>query len=462
MIFTNNIVALMIISFFIIYFTIFNEKIFKFNAKFKKARVYYIAIYSAIFYATWYLPAILLLIYYSILTNYSKILSLTRESKSELTIFIILALFPLFFFKYFNFFIDLFNINSSISFILPLGISFYAFSIIGYFIDIYKQKTKPFDNFLECLLFVSFWPHLASGPILRAKNIYDNINKKEVLNLATFTLAIVLICSGLVKKLLIADNIGAYVNWNFSYGVESMNIFEAWASILGFGMQIYADFSGYSDMAIGFALLMGFRLPANFNYPYLATSVTEFWHRWHISLSTWFRDYLYFPLGGSRKGKIKTYINIFIVFLVSGIWHGATINFAIWGMIHGLILILEKIFYKSYIRVYKPLRWVITFTLVMIAWAYFRLDVNEANLLVSKMFDFNKVEFNSTSPYYVAVIVLMLIFPLLEHLFKFYKVDEKGQIILNNKTISIVVLTVLLFIAFNFSGSPLPFIYFEF
>lgn len=315
---------------------------------------------------------------------------------------------------------------------------------------------------MECLLFVSFWPHLASGPILRAKNIYDNINKKEVLNLATFTLAIVLICSGLVKKLLIADNIGAYVNWNFSYGVESMNIFEAWASILGFGMQIYADFSGYSDMAIGFALLMGFRLPANFNYPYLATSVTEFWHRWHISLSTWFRDYLYFPLGGSRKGKIKTYINIFIVFLVSGIWHGATINFAIWGMIHGLILILEKIFYKSYIRVYKPLRWVITFTLVMIAWAYFRLDVNEANLLVSKMFDFNKVEFNSTSPYYVAVIVLMLIFPLLEHLFKFYKVDEKGQIILNNKTISIVVLTVLLFIAFNFSGSPLPFIYFEF
>ncbi|MCI6988237.1 MAG: hypothetical protein MR902_01525 [Campylobacter sp.] len=143
---------------------------------------------------------------------------------------------------------------------MPLGISFYAFSVIGYFVDIYKEKSKPFDDFLECLLFVSFWPHLTSGPILRAKNIYDNINKKELLNIPNFALATVLISSSLIKKLLIADNIGTYVNWNFEYGVSNMNIIEAWASIIGFGIQIYADFSGYSDMAIGFVLLIGFRL----------------------------------------------------------------------------------------------------------------------------------------------------------------------------------------------------------
>lgn len=311
-------------------------------------------------------------------------------------------------------------------------------------------------------MFVSFWPHLASGPILRAKNIYNNIKKNEILNLDNLALALVLICSGLIKKLLIADNIGAYVNWNFNYGIENMNIFEAWASIIGFGIQIYADFSGYSDMAIGFALLMGFRLPANFNYPYLATTVTEFWHRWHISLSTWFRDYVYFQLGGSRKGKFKTYINIFIVFLLSGIWHGATINFAIWGAIHGLILITEKIFYNFYIKIYKPIRWIITFILIMISWSYFRLNFNEANLLISKMFGFNWINFNETSPYYLTVIIMMLIFPILEHLFKFYKVDKNGEIILNKNIINIIILSVLLFLAFNFSGSPLPFIYFEF
>lgn len=239
---------------------------------------------------------------------------------------------------------------------MPLGISFYSFSVIGYFVDVSKGHTKAFDSYFECLMFVAFWPHLASGPILRAKNIYQNIIDKEILNINSLTLSLVLIASELIKKLLIADNIGAYVNWNFSFGVEKMNILEAWASVVGFGAQIYADFSGYSDMAIGFALLMGFRLPANFNYPYLATSVTEFWHRWHISLSTWFRDYLYFPLGGSKNGKFHTYKNIFIVFVLSGIWHGAGLGFLIWGALHGVILIVEKIFFSLYIRIFKSVR----------------------------------------------------------------------------------------------------------
>lgn len=292
------------------------------------------------------------------------------------------------FFKYFDYFLEILGYKEQIlHLILPLGISFYAFSVIGYMVDLYKESTKPFDNFLECLLFVAFWPHLASGPILRAKNIYDNILNKEKFTFYTFTLSVVLISSGIIKKLLIADNIGAYVNWNFSYGVTNINILEAWTSILGFAAQIYADFSGYSDMAIGFALLMGFKLPANFNYPYLACSVTEFWHRWHISLSTWFRDYVYFSLGGSKNGKIRTYFNIFIVFVLSGIWHGAGLGFLIWGALHGILLVIEKIFFKTYVKIFKPIRWVVTFIVVIVAWAYFRLNYLDANIVVAKCLD---------------------------------------------------------------------------
>ena len=222
------------------------------------------------------------------------------------------------------------------------------------------------------MLFVAFWPHLASGPILRAKNIYENIINKQILNLNNAVLAAVLICLGLIKKLLIADNIGAYVNWNFSYGVTNMNALEAWASVVGFGAQIYADFNGYSDMTIDFALLIGFKLLANFNYPYLATSITEFWHRWHISLLTWFRDYLYFPLGGSKNGKFNTYKNIFIVFVLSGIWHGVGLGFLIWGALHGI--------FSAYMKIFKLLRWIVTFVLVMVAWSYFRLEFADANV----------------------------------------------------------------------------------
>lgn len=383
-------------------------------------------------------------------------------NRARLTVFIAFALVPLLFFKYYGYFLDIFHIKSEFHFVLPLGISFYAFSVIGYFVDVSKGRTKAFDSYFECLMFVAFWPHLASGPILRAKNIYQNIIDKEILNINSLTLSLVLIASGLIKKLLIADNIGAYVNWNFSFGVEKMNILEAWASVVGFGAQIYADFSGYSDMAIGFALLMGFRLPANFNYPYLATSVTEFWHRWHISLSTWFRDYLYFPLGGSKNGKFHTYKNIFIVFVLSGIWHGAGLGFLIWGALHGVILIVEKIFFSLYIRIFKSVRWVITFVLVMVAWSYFRLDFHSANIVVAKMFGFIRAPFEMTSPYYVAVIFAMLLFVLLEHIVKFYHVDENGEVKLNNGIWSILTLCIMLFFALNFSGEELPFIYFEF
>ncbi len=461
--FTNNLVFILIIIFFVLFFSVFNPKVFKFNEKYPRIKDYFIAIYSTIFYALWYPPAVLLLLYYAIISYFASCLKTKNSSKTKLWIFVLLALVPLLFFKYFDYFLGVFDLNDYIfGLVLPLGISFYAFSVIGYFVDLYAKRSESFENFLECLLFVAFWPHLASGPILRAKQIFANILEPQKLTFYYFTLAIILISSGLVKKLLIADNIGAYVNWNINYGIGNMNFLEAWATILGFSAQIYADFSGYSDMAIGFALLMGFRLKANFNYPYLASSLTEFWHRWHISLSSWFRDYVYFALGGSRGSKIRTYINLFVVFTLSGVWHGAGLGFLIWGALHGFVIILEKMFFKPYMMVPRILRWMITFIIVVVAWAFFRLDFSSAYTLVGKMFGFWWRDLSILSPYYIGVIFAMLGFVILDHIFKFYKVNEEGDVMINKSFASIFLLGILLYLALNFSGSPLPFIYFDF
>ena len=464
MIFTNNIIVLLIISFFIIYFLLYE---IKFTSKFhlnSHSRSKFIAVASLLFYATWYPPAILLLLYHTLLGLYGGRQVAKRENKLGLFVVILLAILPLLFFKYFEFFISLTSLKEwSLDLILPLGISFYTFSMIGYYIDIYNKKITPNQSFLELLLFIAFWPHLAAGPILRAKNIFSNVFKEEKLTTATITISVSLIIIGLVKKLLIADNIGAYVNWNISYGIVNMSILDAWATILGFSAQIYADFSGYSDMAIGFALLMGFKLPANFNYPYRATTMTDFWHRWHISLSTWFRDYLYFPLGGSKNGKYHTYFNIMVVFVLSGIWHGAGIGFVIWGALHGFILIIEKALGQAYLKIPSFIRWIITFILIVIAWSFFRLDYTDAILLVEKMFGFqNSLVIKEQSPYYVAIIFMMLIYPILDHIIRFYKVDKDGYPIVNNHRINLITLAILVVLAFTFSGSPLPFIYFDF
>ncbi len=463
MFFTNNITVLLIILFFLIYFVLFelNPKKFQEHSNIRKN---YIVLASLFFYATWYPPAILLLFYHAVLGIIGGKKIAESGKKSMLWVIVVLALLPLIFFKYYNFFSNIFLQDySSFSLILPLGISFYTFSMIGYYIDVYNRRIAVEKSFIEILLFIAFWPHLAAGPILRAKNIFSNIFHAEKLTKSIITLALILIATGVIKKLLIADNIGAYVNWNISYGIESMSIFDAWATMFGFGAQIYADFSGYSDMAIGFALLMGFRLPANFNYPYLATSVTEFWHRWHISLSTWFRDYVYFPLGGNKNGRFHTYLNIFVVFVLSGVWHGAGWGFVVWGGLHGIILVVEKILAKQYFKIHIFIRWVITILLITIAWSFFRLDFQDAILIVQKMFGLKESLFFSLStPYYVVVIFLMLIFPILDHLVQFYKVNKNGYPQINYNVIPMTLLAFLLVLALTFSGSPLPFIYFEF
>jgi len=462
--FTNNIFVILLCLFFIIYFIFFEFRLDENREINRRNRNHFIAIASLLFYMTWYPPAILLLFYHALLGKYGSRILAQKQNKKNLWIIIVFALIPLLFFKYYNFFIDLLSIEmGKLELILPLGLSFYTFSMIGYYVDIYHRRVESNQDFLDILLFITFWPHLAAGPILRAKNIFRNALKEEKLTEATVTLAVILICVGVVKKLLIADNIGAYVNWNISYGIEGMSIMDAWATMLGFSAEIYADFSGYSDMAIGFALLMGFKLPANFNYPYRATSLTDFWHRWHISLSTWFRDYLYFPLGGSKKGNMRTYFNIMIVFVLSGLWHGAGIGFAIWGAIHGFILVLEKASEKYYFKISAKLRWVITMILIVVAWSFFRLDYHDAMIIVEKMFGLHESLFvNHTSPYYQFVIFFMLLFPILDHLCRFYRVTDNGELIANSNRIVIIILSVLIVLTFTFSGNPLPFIYFDF
>lgn len=377
---------------------------------------------------------------------------------------IVLSLIPLLVFKYANFFLQLTTLEEhSLELILPLGISFYTFSIIGYYIDIFNRKINPVNSYTELINFLAYWPHLASGPVLRAEQIFLRSYEEASLNSQNVALSLMLIASGLFKKLLIADNIGAYVNWNFSLGIEGMNALQSWVTLLGFSCQIYADFSGYSDMALGFSLLLGYSLPANFNYPYLATSLTEFWHRWHISLSSWLRDYIYFPLGGSQKGNTQTHLNILVVFLVSGFWHGAGINFILWGGLHGLFLIIEKSLGDYYRRLNPLFRWFTTNIIVIALWSLFRLDLLNASLLLKKMFGFGpNLLINSPTHYHTIPIVLMLTPLLLDHAVKFYQVNKEGYPYLNNRPIAVYAMCALIPLFLIFNGKPLPFIYFNF
>ena len=311
------------------------------------------------------------------------------------------------FFKYVNFMID--EINNitqslgmsqieSLEIILPIGISFYTFQTISYTVDIYRGKLTPSESFWEFALFVSFFPQLVAGPILRASHFLPQLREKLskenlVTKLRTITIhhtalrvGITLMAMGFFKKMFFADNIAPMVNEIFSVpmGLES---FSVMIGAIGFGVQIYCDFSGYSDIAIGAATILGFHIPANFNKPYFATSPVDFWRRWHISLSTWLRDYLYIPLGGNRKSHSRTYANLFTVMIIGGLWHGASWNFLVWGALHGTYLAIHKVIVKKFpsledsqllkSRKVKIISILVTQYFVFLAWLSFRVeDIN--------------------------------------------------------------------------------------
>ncbi len=333
---------------------------------------------------------------------------ISRNRKILLAASLIINLGMLFFFKYFNFFIDSFKVLfspftetgqwSTLNVILPVGISFYTFQTLSYTIDIYKGKIEPTKSALTFFTFVAFFPQLVAGPIERAGNLIPQFEAKRNFSYSQGTSGLKLILWGLFKKMVIADQLAVVVNAVYS----SPENFNGWGIVFAtflFGFQIYCDFSGYSDIAIGTARLFGIELMTNFQTPYFSTSFREFWHRWHISLSTWFRDYLYIPLGGNRFGIQKWARNIIITFTISGLWHGASFTFLIWGFIHGVFLVAEH-FISPVFRLKGKLKsiagFLITFFLVNFAWLFFRAENwNHLTILFDNIFSPKTAGLNS-------------------------------------------------------------------
>lgn len=309
----------------------------------------------------------------------------TRSGKQRLALAlsIVTNLSLLGFFKYFNFGTGSWDammsawgheswaLDFAIQVTLPLGISFYTFQSMSYTIDVYRGHARPLKNITSFACYVSMFPQLVAGPIIRYAEVAEQLRSRSH-TVTKFARGVSFICLGLTKKVWLANPVGKVADIAFS--ADSLTVLDAWYGVVAYAFQIYFDFSAYSDMAIGLGLMLGFVFPKNFNSPYLAISITDFWRRWHISLSSWLRDYLYIPLGGNRKGEMRTYGNLMTVMLLGGLWHGASWNFVVWGGLHGLFLMLERVagkssFYRAFPRV---LQVGCTFLLLLLTWVFFR------------------------------------------------------------------------------------------
>lgn len=320
-----------------------------------------------------------------------RILEKPRIKKLSLAIGICANIAVIFYFKYFDFFLQ--NVNAVLgksfalkNIVLPLGISFFTFQQISYLVDSYRGETDGY-SFDEYALFVCFFPQLVAGPIVLHKEMlpqFRNLERRHILA-QNFSRGMYIFAVGLFKKVLIADTFAQAVNFGFA-AVESLSFMEALLVSFSYTFQLYFDFSGYCDMATGIGAMFNIELPQNFNSPYKAVSITDFWARWHMSLTRFLRDYLYIPLGGNQKGKVRTYLNIMAVFLVSGIWHGANWTFILWGLLHGLLNCLNRLFKKQWEKLGKVIRWAVTFLLVNMLWVIFRADnISSAILFLKKM-----------------------------------------------------------------------------
>ncbi len=269
--------------------------------------------------------------------------------------------------------------------LLPIGISFFIFQGLSYSFDIHRGQHKPAKSIIDVATYVSMFPQLIAGPIVRYGKVAKQLQGRKV-RVKNVNLGIYIFCIGLAQKMLIANKLAITADGLFSLETELLTTATAWAAALSYTGQIYFDFAGYSNMAIGMGFIMGFRFPKNFNHPYVAKSITDFWRRWHISMTSWFRDYVYFPLGGNRKGSFITYRNLFLVFLVSGLWHGAAWTFVIWGMYHGAFLVIERLgLLKILKRTWSPAAWLYTFIVAVFGWVLFRAESITQALDIAKI-----------------------------------------------------------------------------
>ncbi|WP_195263752.1 MBOAT family protein [Clostridium sp. 1001275B_160808_H3] len=443
----------------------------------KKLRNYILLLASLLFYA-WGGMNYLKILIVSILINYifGLLIDKTVDKKGLRKFFLILGIILnlalLFYYKYYDFFIEnvntLFNMNFELKrIVLPIGISFFTFQGMSYIIDIYRNDGKVNKNIFSVALYISLFPQLVAGPIIKYKTIDEQIrNRKE--SIEYFSYGINRFVIGLGKKIIISDMLGAISDNIFLLSSSSgIDMITAWIGAICYTLQIYFDFSGYSDMAIGLGYFFGFKFPENFNYPYISKSITEFWRRWHISLSTWFKEYLYIPLGGNRRGNV--YFNLFVVFLVTGLWHGASWNFVIWGLWHGLFMIIERFIRDKewYKKIPSYIKIPITLFIVVIGWVLFKATTLEEGLkYLSIMFglsNFSDITFEYT--YFISrkLIVLIIIgiiasTPILKDIFNRYRDVKAFELI---KTILITLLFIISII-FMVNSTYSPFIYFQF
>lgn len=340
----------------------------------------FLLVFSLLFYA-WGEPIYVLLMLVSILINWIFGLLIERFEAKKLLLAIDIAinLGILGYFKYANMLVQTINrivgndLLPHVNIALPIGISFFTFQAISYVVDLYRGHYRAQKNVLSLALYISFFPQLIAGPIVKYKDIDDQIENRTM-SIEKTAEGIRRFIYGLGKKVLISNVLGYAVDTIYALPLESLSGVLIWAAVILYTFQIYYDFSGYSDMAIGLGKMMGFEFLENFNYPYMSSSIREFWNRWHISLSSWFKEYLYIPLGGNRKGVVKTYRNLFIVFFLTGLWHGASNNFIVWGLYHGFFSVIERLGLGNWLKKHNVIAHIYTFFVVSFGWIFFRVE----------------------------------------------------------------------------------------
>lgn len=439
----------------------------------KKYRNYILLIFSIIFYM-YGEPKYVILMLVEILVAYFGALLIDKyKSKEIFLITIIIHIGLLCVFKYTDLFIGTINsiFKTNISFLniaLPIGISFYTFQILSYVIDVYRGKVKVQKNILKLATYVSLFPQLIAGPIVRYETICDELDNRDE-TIEKFSLGVRRFIIGLAKKVLIANMLGELCT-KFSL-VDERSVLFYWIFAISYMLQVYFDFSAYSDMAIGLGKMFGFTFLENFNYPFISKSITEFWRRWHISLSSWFKDYVYIPLGGSRKGTLKLVRNILIVWFLTGIWHGAAYNFILWGLFIGVFLVIEKLWLSKYIsKLPKVLRNIYVLFIIMISFIMFNAgSINEAFFNIKGLFGLNKEVFiNNYTIYYLKSYLIVLIIaifgatPLFKNIIEKLKKSKCLNKIVNVLEPIFLVILLLLVTAYLIDSSYNPFLYFRF
>ncbi len=444
----------------------------------KQSRVLYLTLFSIFFYyKSGGLFFMLLLISTVVDFNLAQWIYTAKTKRIKtflLIVSLVINLGLLAYFKYTNFFISILNDAANAHFslykiILPVGISFYTFQVLSYTIDVYRNQLKPAESILDFGFYITFFPHLVAGPIVRAKDFLPQIGLDIQLSKRDIAQAVFLIMTGLFKKAVISD----FISVNFVDRIFDNPLLysgtENLLGVYGYAIQIYCDFSGYSDMAIGIALLLGYRLGINFDMPYQSSTITAFWRRWHISLSSWLRDYLYIPLGGNRKGKWRQYINLAITMLLGGLWHGASWNFILWGALHGGALALDKL--KNDFFKIPDAKWIriagvfITFHFVAFCWIFFRSpDFKTALAVITQIGSGIQFELIKAFALAYPLVAVLIAFGFISHLYpKWLEEMTINRIAKTNLAVQAFLIFIVIWMVIQVKGSDiLPFIYFQF